>query len=42
MISSRLCRSEVNYSANVSEALANVKVMNKVIRLGMSIRQQTN
>ncbi|PCS22495.1 Mobile element protein [Candidatus Enterovibrio escicola] len=28
-----------NYNDQVSEALANMKVMNKVIRLGMPVRQ---
>ncbi len=31
-----------NHNAQVSEALANVKAMNKVIRLGMPVRQWTN
>ncbi|PCS23880.1 Mobile element protein [Candidatus Enterovibrio escicola] len=31
-----------NYNAQVSKALANVKAMNKVIRLGMPVRQQTH
>ena len=30
------------YNAQVGEIFANVKAMNKVIRLGMPIRQQTN
>ncbi|PCS22080.1 hypothetical protein BTN49_2346 [Candidatus Enterovibrio escicola] len=42
MIRKRLCRSEVDYKAKVGEALANVKAMNKVIRLGMPVYQQTN
>ncbi|PCS23660.1 Mobile element protein [Candidatus Enterovibrio escicola] len=31
-----------DYNAQVAEALANVKVMNKVIRLGMPVCQQIN
>ncbi len=31
-----------NYNAQVSEALSNMKEMNKVIRLSMPVRQQTN
>ncbi|PCS23046.1 Mobile element protein [Candidatus Enterovibrio escicola] len=31
-----------DYNVQVSEALANVKVINKVLRLGMPVRQQTN
>ncbi|PCS22461.1 Mobile element protein [Candidatus Enterovibrio escicola] len=31
-----------NYNAQVSESLANVKAMNKVIRLSMPVRQQIN
>ncbi|PCS21183.1 hypothetical protein BTN49_3333 [Candidatus Enterovibrio escicola] len=42
MISKLLCKSEVNFNAQVSEELANVKTMNKVIKLGMPVRQQTN
>nr|WP_263363614.1 hypothetical protein [Candidatus Enterovibrio escacola] len=42
MISKYLCRSEVNYNAQVSEVLANMKTMKKVISLGMPVRQQTN
>ncbi|PCS23740.1 hypothetical protein BTN49_0709 [Candidatus Enterovibrio escicola] len=42
MISNHLCRSEVNYNAQVGEVLANVKEMNKVVRLDMPVRQQTN
>ncbi|WP_263363533.1 hypothetical protein [Candidatus Enterovibrio escicola] len=42
MISKGLCRPEVNYNDKVSEALSNVKAMNKVLRLGMPICQQTN
>ncbi|PCS21279.1 hypothetical protein BTN49_3167 [Candidatus Enterovibrio escicola] len=42
MISKRLCRSEVNYNTRISEELANVKAMNRVIRLGMPVQQQIN
>ncbi|PCS21596.1 Mobile element protein [Candidatus Enterovibrio escicola] len=28
-----------NYNSQVNEALINIKVMNKVIRLGMPVRQ---
>ncbi|PCS21875.1 Mobile element protein [Candidatus Enterovibrio escicola] len=31
-----------DYNAQVSEALVNVKAMNKVLRLGIPIHQQTN
>ncbi|PCS21505.1 Mobile element protein [Candidatus Enterovibrio escicola] len=31
-----------NYNAQVSEALASVKAMNKVLGFGMPVRQQTN
>ncbi|PCS21858.1 hypothetical protein [Candidatus Enterovibrio escicola] len=31
-----------NYNDQVSEELANVKVMNKVLRLGIPVRQQIN
>ncbi len=31
-----------NYNAKISGALANMKAMNKVIRLSMPIRQQIN
>ncbi|PCS22484.1 hypothetical protein [Candidatus Enterovibrio escicola] len=34
-ISKLLCRSEVNDNAQISEALANMKAINKVIKLGM-------
>ncbi len=37
-----LCATQVNYNAQVSEALANVEEMNKVIRLGMLARQKIN
>ncbi|PCS24074.1 hypothetical protein [Candidatus Enterovibrio escicola] len=30
------------YNAQVSEVLANVKAMNKVLRLGILVRLQTN
>ncbi|PCS22636.1 hypothetical protein BTN49_1862 [Candidatus Enterovibrio escicola] len=39
MISKLLCRSKVNYNAKVDEALANVKTINKVLRLGIPVRQ---
>ncbi|PCS23532.1 Mobile element protein [Candidatus Enterovibrio escicola] len=31
-----------NYNAQISESLANVKAINKVIRFGMPLRQQIN
>ncbi|PCS22181.1 Mobile element protein [Candidatus Enterovibrio escicola] len=31
-----------NYNAQVSEALVNVKAINKVIKRGMPVYQQTN
>ncbi|PCS21784.1 Mobile element protein [Candidatus Enterovibrio escicola] len=31
-----------NYKAQVNEALANVKAMNKVLKLSIPVRQQTN
>ncbi|PCS24206.1 hypothetical protein [Candidatus Enterovibrio escicola] len=37
-----LCAAQVNYHAQVSEALAKVKAVNKVIRLGIPVCQQTN
>ncbi|WP_190319882.1 hypothetical protein [Candidatus Enterovibrio escicola] len=33
---------QVNYNAQVSEPLENMKVINKISRLGIPVRQQTN
>ncbi|WP_190321989.1 hypothetical protein [Candidatus Enterovibrio escicola] len=37
-----LYAAQVSYNAQVSEGLLNMKVMNKVLRRGMPVRQQTN
>ncbi|WP_190319939.1 hypothetical protein [Candidatus Enterovibrio escicola] len=37
-----LCVAQVNYNTQISEAWANEKSMNKVIRLGIPVYQQTN
>nr|WP_146679249.1 hypothetical protein [Candidatus Enterovibrio escacola] len=37
-----LCAVHVNYNAQISEALANMNAINKVIKLGMPVRHQTN
>ncbi|WP_263363525.1 hypothetical protein [Candidatus Enterovibrio escicola] len=34
-----LCATQVNYNVQVSEALANVKAMNQVLRFGMPVCQ---
>ncbi|WP_146679376.1 hypothetical protein [Candidatus Enterovibrio escicola] len=37
-----LCAVQVNDNAHVSEEPAKVKAMNKVLKLGMHVHQQTN